>query len=140
MTRTSVSASWANNRIILLKAVVKQINNYPFCNSPFIFIYAKPDNYLAGARFSCISQVSLVCTSGVWIVRNFPPQIIIWVKPYLFSFSNTPYRAHPDPGSVPMHSRGFGRFHVITVFRSKPAVIAYRNRYLAVSKACKQLL
>lgn len=69
-----------------LKAVVKQINNYPFCNSPFIFIYAKPDNYLAGARFSCISQVSLVCTSGVWIVRNFPPQIIIWVKPYLFSF------------------------------------------------------
>ena len=61
-------------------------NNYPFCNSPFIFIYAKPDNYLAGARFSCISQVSLVCTSGVWIVRNFPPQIIIWVKPYLFSF------------------------------------------------------
>lgn len=68
------------------KAVVKQINNYPFCNSPFIFIYAKPDNYLAGARFSCISQVSLVCTSGVWIVRNFPPQIIIWVKPYLFSF------------------------------------------------------
>lgn len=64
-----------------LKAVVKQINNYPFCNSPFIFIYAKPDNYLAGARFSCISQVSLVCTSGVWIVRNFPPQIIIRVKP-----------------------------------------------------------
>lgn len=51
-----------------------------------IFIYANPDNYLAGARFSCISQVSLVCTSGVWIVRNFPPQIIIWVKPYLFSF------------------------------------------------------
>ena len=33
-----------------------------------------------------------------------------------------------------MHSRGFGRFHVITVFRSKPAVIAYRNRYLAVFK------
>lgn len=29
---------------------------------------------------------AVVCTSGVWIVRNFPPQIIIWVKPYLFSF------------------------------------------------------
>ena len=68
------------------KGCCKTDNNYPFCNSPFIFIYAKPDNYLAGARFSCISQVSLVCTSGVWIVRNFPPQIIIWVKPYLFSF------------------------------------------------------
>lgn len=50
-----------------------------------IFIYANPDNYLAGARFSCISQVSLVCTNSVGIVRNFPPQIITWVKPYQFS-------------------------------------------------------
>ena len=36
-------------------------------------IYAKPDNYLAGARFSCISQVSPVYTIGVWIARNLPP-------------------------------------------------------------------
>lgn len=52
-----------------------------------IFIYANPDNYLAGARFSCISQVSLVYTSGVWIVRNFPPQSIVWIEPLYYMLS-----------------------------------------------------
>ena len=30
---------------------------------------------MAGVRFSCISRVPPVSTSGVWIVRNLPPQI-----------------------------------------------------------------
>ena len=33
-----------------------------------------------------------------------------------------------------MHSRGFGRFHIITIFGGESAVIAYRNRYLTVFK------
>ncbi|WP_207717921.1 hypothetical protein, partial [Coprococcus comes] len=31
------------------------------------------NDYPAGVRFSCISQVSPVYTIGVWIARNLPP-------------------------------------------------------------------
>ena len=50
-------------------------------------LYAKPDNYLAGVAFSCISRVSPVNTSGVWSLRNLPPQIIIWVEPLYYMFN-----------------------------------------------------
>ena len=40
-------------------------------------IYARPDNCLAGVQVSCISRVSPVSTSGVWIIPDIPTDATI---------------------------------------------------------------
>ena len=48
-------------------------------------------NQILGRRTFLLhpSEFPLVCTSGVWTVRNFPPQVFIRVKPFYYMISIT---------------------------------------------------